>query len=368
MLLVRDLHVRYPGAPAPALDGLDLEVAAGEVVTVLGPSGCGKSTLLRVLAGLVEPDAGTVDFDGRDLAGVAPHRRGFGLMFQDYALFPHRDVGDNVAFGLRMRGDRPGPRAARVADLLTLVGLEGAERRAVSTLSGGERQRVALARAMAPNPALLMLDEPLGALDRTLRDRLVVELGALFAEVGVAVVYVTHDQAEALALGHRVVVMEAGRAAQVGSPAEVWGRPVSPFVARFLGFPNLVDVDVSDGVAAAPWGPLAVAGTPDGAAVLLVRPEAVVVRPVGDPVSGPVGTARVEDAVFQGGHWRVVVQMGGLTLETTVVASGAGPGEEHPRPGDVVEVAIDPEAVQVLRDGARVGRSGPGRGPGPVRR
>jgi len=350
MLVVRDLHLTYPGAPAPALDGLDLEVGAGEVVTVLGPSGCGKSTLLRSVAGLVEPDAGTIELDGVDLTGVAPHRRGVGLMFQDYALFPHRDVGDNVAFGLRMRGDRPARRTTRVAELLALVGLAGAERRAVSTLSGGERQRVALARALAPSPALLMLDEPLGALDRSLRDHLVVELGELFTEVGVAVVYVTHDQTEAFGLGHRVVVMEAGRAAQVGPPAEVWARPASAFVARFLGFTNLVEVEVVDGVAPTPWGPVAVGGGVDGDATLLVRPEAVIVEPEGHgrwPVNGP-GRATVIDVVFQGGSWRVVLRLGELTLETTMAGGRTGSPPPLVSVGSTVLVTVDPAGLQVL--------------------
>ncbi len=181
MLEVRGLTVRYDGAAPAALDEVDLDVDPGEVVAVLGPSGCGKSTLLRAVAGLVPVEQGSVSLAGRDLDGVATHERGVGLMFQDYALFPHRDVGDNVAFGLRMRGVARRDRDERVAELLDLVGLPGAERRSVAALSGGERQRVALARALAPAPGLLMLDEPLGALDRSLRDRLVLELGELFA-------------------------------------------------------------------------------------------------------------------------------------------------------------------------------------------
>jgi len=353
MLAVKGLRVTYPDASRPALDAIDLVVGDGEVVTVLGPSGCGKSTLLRAIAGLVEPDDGHIELGGRDLAGVAPHRRGIGLMFQDYALFPHRDVGDNVAFGLRMRGDRPATREARVADLLALVGLSGAERRAVSTLSGGERQRVALARALAPSPALLMLDEPLGALDRSLRDRLVNELGELFAEVGVSVLYVTHDQTEALGLGHRVVVMEAGRVAQVGPPAEVWARPRTPFVARFLGFTNLVDVDVRDGGALAPWGRVPVAGLGNGPAVLLVRPEAITLG--ADAGAGAeVGSveATVDDVVFHGGTWRVMLRVGDVLLETTVAGAWNGPVEPPLVTRTTVSVRIDPAGLQALSDPA----------------
>jgi len=358
MLVVRGLRVTYPAADAAegrvsVLDELDLEVGDGEVVTVLGPSGCGKSTLLRAVAGLVEPDAGQIELGGRDLTGMPPHRRGIGLMFQDYALFPHRDVGDNVAFGLRMRGDRAADRDARVGELLALVGLGGAERRAVSTLSGGERQRVALARALAPSPELLMLDEPLGALDRTLRDRLVVELRELFAEVGVGVLYVTHDQTEALGLGHRVVVMEDGRAAQVGPPAELWTRPATPFVARFLGFANLVDAEGRHGVAQAPWGPVPAAGIEDGPVVLLVRPEAVTLGPEAEAGVGPVGMARVDDVVFQGGQWRVALRFGDLSLETTVAGGWNGAVRPPMATGATVSVRIDPAGVHALGRGAR---------------
>ena len=264
-------------------------------------------------------------------------------MFQDYALFPHRDVGDNVAFGLRMRGDGPAERDARVAELLDLVGLEGAQRRAVSTLSGGERQRVALARALAPSPQLLMLDEPLGALDRSLRDRLVVELGALFAAIDVSVLYVTHDQSEALALGDRVVVMDAGRVAQVGPPAELWAAPATPFVARFLGFTNLVDVVVDQGTAAVPWGRVAVNGVGDGPHVLLVRPEAISVGAAPGAVPATVG-----EVVFQGGSWRVELALGELALETTVAGSSGGSAEPPLVPGAAVGVTVDPAGVQAL--------------------
>ncbi|HEV7626945.1 MAG TPA: ABC transporter ATP-binding protein, partial [Streptomyces sp.] len=203
-----------------ALDAVDLEVTDHETVCVLGPSGSGKSTLLRVIAGLQSPDAGRVSLSGQDQTGVPPHRREVGLMFQDHQLFPQRDVGGNVAFGLRMRrADRHETRE-RVAELLELVGLPGAQRRAVAALSGGEQQRVALARALAPQPRLLMLDEPLGQLDRGLRERLVVELRALFHRLRTTVLAVTHDQGEAFVLADRVVVMNNGRIAQAGTPLQ----------------------------------------------------------------------------------------------------------------------------------------------------
>jgi thiamine transport system ATP-binding protein len=233
-LEVEQLTVRYDGGVA--LDGVDLSVAEHEIVSVLGPSGSGKTTLLRAIAGLVPEAVGTVRWDGRDITRVPPHRRGFGLMFQDHALFPHRDVVGNVAFGLRMQGRPRAEVDARSREVLELVGLGGFAHRRIAELSGGEQQRVALARALAPAPRLLMLDEPLGALDRALRDRLVADLRALFVSLELAVVFVTHDHDEAFALADRVVVAHRGRIARVGTPAEVWEEPGSEVVARFLGW------------------------------------------------------------------------------------------------------------------------------------
>ncbi|MFF3848431.1 ABC transporter ATP-binding protein [Streptomyces sp. NPDC002328] len=258
------------------LDGVDLDVAEHEVVCVLGPSGSGKSTLLRAVAGLQPLDAGRVLLDGRDQSGVPAHKRELGLMFQDHQLFPQRDVGGNVAFGLRMHGTGKQQQTQRVRELLDLVGLPGAARRAVAALSGGEQQRVALARALAPRPRLLMLDEPLGQLDRSLRERLVVELRELFGRLGTTVLAVTHDQGEAFALADRVVVMRDGRIAQSGTPLEVWQRPADAFVARFLGFDNVVEASVAGEAADTPWGKTPVPpGSPQGARTLLVRPAGV---------------------------------------------------------------------------------------------
>ena len=215
MLRVEDITVRFP--QKLALDGVGFEVTHGEVLAVLGPSGSGKSTLLRVICGLQRPDSGHVFLDREEITSTPPHRRGIGLVFQDHALFDHKDVAANVAFGLRMRGDRRPEIADRVTELLALVGLAGFERRSILTLSGGEQQRVALARALAPEPRILLLDEPLGSLDRRLRDRLMDDLGALFAELAVTAIYVTHDQAEAFALGDRVAVMREGRIVQHGT-------------------------------------------------------------------------------------------------------------------------------------------------------
>jgi thiamine transport system ATP-binding protein len=234
MLSLRDLSLAY--GDFRALDGIDLDVHDREIVCVLGPSGSGKSSMLRVVAGLEPGARGTVTWDDHDLRTVPPHRRGFGLMFQDHALFPHRDVVGNVAFGLRMQGLGRAAAESRAHESLTLVGLDGFGARRVSELSGGEQQRVALARALAAEPRLLMLDEPLGALDRALRDRLVTELRALFTRLGLSILFVTHDHSEAFALADRLVVMHEGRIEQEGAPSDVWRRPANEFVARFLGW------------------------------------------------------------------------------------------------------------------------------------
>jgi thiamine transport system ATP-binding protein len=276
-LQVRDARVTLGGHPA--LAGVGLDVAAGTTVAVLGPSGSGKSTLLRAIAGLQRLDEGEVTLDGRALAGVPAHRRGVGLMFQDDALFPHRDVAANVAFGLRMQSVARAQREGRVRELLALVGLEGREHRRVSTLSGGERKRVALARALAPAPRLLLLDEPLGALDRPLHDRLVIELRDLFAEIGQTALYVTHDVGEAFALGARVAVMRRGAIVQVDQPESLWAAPTDAWVARFIGLANVEE---------------------RGAVSVVTRPDGVVLRPdpqgeaivVSSQREGPVVTLR----------------------------------------------------------------------------
>ncbi|MFF3696277.1 ABC transporter ATP-binding protein [Streptomyces sp. NPDC002221] len=324
-----------------ALDAVDLEVADHETVCVLGPSGSGKSTLLRVVAGLQPLAAGRVLLGGADQAGVPVHKRGLGLMFQDHQLFPQRDVAGNVAFGLRMRGASRVEQAARVGELLDLVGLPGAERRAVAALSGGEQQRVALARALAPSPRLLMLDEPLGQLDRTLRERLVVELRSLFARLGTTVLAVTHDQGEAFALADRVVVMRDGRIAQTGTPLEVWQRPASEFVARFLGFENVVPATVTGAVAATPWGKVPVPpGSPQGEVRLLLRPGGIRLVPSRDGLP-----CEVVARTFRGNHVALRLRPGaGPLLEAECDLAAA------PEVGSGVGVAFAAGGVVVLAE------------------
>ncbi|WP_406185114.1 ABC transporter ATP-binding protein [Streptomyces sp. NBC_01006] len=322
------------------VDAVDLEVAEHEIVCVLGPSGSGKSTLLRVVAGLQPVSAGRVLLGGADQARVPVHRRGVGLMFQDHQLFPHRDVGGNVAFGLRMRGSARGAYEAQVAELLELVGLPGAQGRSVASLSGGEQQRVALARALAPSPRLLMLDEPLGQLDRGLRERLVVELRGLFSRLGTTVLAVTHDQGEAFALADRVVVMQDGRIAQAGTPLEVWQRPASEFVARFLGFENVIPATVVGGAAATAWGKVQVpAGSPEGERRILIRPTGVVLAAAGL-------SCEVVSRTFRGTHVALLLRPeAGPVLEAECGLAGA------PAVGDRVAVSFAPAEVVVLPAG-----------------
>jgi thiamine transport system ATP-binding protein len=317
------------------VDGVDLTVAAGEVVCLLGPSGCGKTTLLRAVAGLVEPAAGGIAWDGSDLAGVPPHRRRMGLMFQDYALFPHLDVAANVGFGLRMQGLPAAMVASRAAEALELVGLGGQGRRPVGSLSGGEQQRVALARALAPEPRLLLLDEPLAALDRGLRARLLAELVELLDRLDVTALHVTHDQEEAFALGDRVAVMEAGRIVQVDTPEALWRAPGTAAVARFLGFPVL-DATVVDGRATAPWGTVPAPGAPDGPSELVLRPDALSLA-----TSGPLcGT--VTATTFRGDRLVVRVSTAAGPLDVTVEPGAA------PEVGATTGVAVEPARVVVL--------------------
>jgi ABC-type Fe3+/spermidine/putrescine transport system ATPase subunit len=258
-----------------AVDALDLRIRRGEIFALLGPSGCGKSTLLRMLAGLETVDAGRVLLDGEDVTAMAPHRRPVNMMFQSYALFPHLSVADNIAFGLKRLGMPKPERDARVAEMLALARLEQHGRRRPHQLSGGQRQRVALARALARKPRLLLLDEPLAALDRQLREQTRTELAAILEAAHVTCVMVTHDQDEALSLAHRIAVMDTGRIAQLGTPDDVYRRPDSRYVAGFIGTVNLFDAVPHEGALRCDALGLEVPA-PEGAtarAALALRPE-----------------------------------------------------------------------------------------------
>ena len=303
-------HVDVAVDGTPIVEDVSLEVASGERLALLGPSGAGKSTLLRVTAGLAQPTAGRVLVDDADVTRVPAHRRGIGLVFQDAALFPHRTVAENVAFGPRVTGLPREEQARRVAEALALVGLEHAGARDPVTLSGGEAQRVALARSLAPRPGALLLDEPLGALDGPLRLRLQEDLRMLFERLSLTVVHVTHDVGEAFALGDRVAILRAGRIAQVARPDELWARPADDWVARFLGMRNVVR---------------------DGERARVTRPEAVRVR----PGSGAMVVAADRDGPVVRLRLR---RDDGSELDAVLLG-------DAPAPGEVVAAEIDPSGV-----------------------
>lgn len=332
MLECRDIGVQF--GELAALAGASIEVAPGEVVAIVGPSGCGKSTLLRVIAGLQRPDHGSVTWNGTDITHKPVHERGFGLMFQDYGLFPHRDVAGNVAFGLEMTSVTDAAIVDRVRELLTLVGLSGYEHRRVAELSGGEQQRVALARTLAPEPALVMLDEPIGSLDRALREELLVEMASIFSELDAAVIYVTHDQDEAFGVADRVGVMDRGRIVALDTPVALWTTPPTEFVAKFLGMETIIDATVTNGVAQLGWASVPV-DVGDGRWRLVVTPRALVGDP-GGAIQGVVASSR-----FRGGSYDTVVDLGAaLSVRATCDA-------RHTK-GDKIRLRLNPSGVVAL--------------------
>ena len=293
-----------------AVDNVTVRIARGEMVALLGPSGCGKTTTLRMIAGLVEPSGGDILIGGRSITGVPVHKRNIGMLFQSYALFPHLSVGQHVAFGLEMRGVRKAEAGRRVKDALTLVQLQHLADRLPAALSGGQQQRVALARALVIEPSVMLLDEPLGALDKGLRESMQVELRQLQQRLGITTVIVTHDQEEALTLADRIVIMRAGRLEQVGTPQEIYARPVSRFVAGFIGAANFLRGQVAaceGGVVQVtlPGGArvtLAGAGPRSGEVMVALRPEAIRVQPsAGREDAAPNAiAATIEQIIYRG--------------------------------------------------------------------
>src|SRR4051812_36736966 len=321
---VRLAGVRKRFGEVAAVDGVDIEIARGEFFTLLGPSGSGKTTCLRMIAGFERPDEGSIELGGTDVTRLPPGERDVNTVFQDYALFPHMSVAENVAYGLKVKGVAKHERATRVDEALALVRLEGFGDRRPSQLSGGQRQRVALARALVNRPRVLLLDEPLGALDLKLRQQLQVELKRIQADVGITFVYVTHDQDEALTMSDRIAVMDAGRVLQVGSPRDVYEEPESRFVAGFVGVSNLLELPIEsaaqgvltlrlgdgDSVTADRAG-----AAPTGAAtaIVTIRPERIAIGDAGEPPPGAGdrchARGRVSESLYAGPTSRFVVEL-----------------------------------------------------------
>ncbi len=356
-VLLEQVEGRY--GETVALRALDLRVEDGEFLTLLGPSGCGKTTTLRMIAGFVDPSAGRILIDGREVTHLPPNKREVGMVFQNYALFPHLTIGDNIAFALKQRGATVDERRKRADALLDLIRLPGMAGRYPAELSGGQRQRVAIARAIAHPPKILLMDEPLGALDLKLREAMQFELRELQRKLSITTLYVTHDQTEAMVMSDRVVVMNQGRIEQLGAPEEIYRRPATRFVAEFVGRINFLPAVGADetslqvrsaSVAAPPSaGPIA-----RGAhCTLAVRPEQLRAVPPGVPIDGAnVLAGRVVRSVFIGSHVSLVVDVDGLA-----VSVDSRVGDPAFAVGDAALVCWAPAEAIVLDDSASTLRS-----------
>jgi putative spermidine/putrescine transport system ATP-binding protein len=336
--------LRRQYGPVVALDGVDLTVRAGELVALLGPSGCGKTTTLRLLAGLEDADAGTITVGGKDITRVPANRRDMGMVFQAYSLFPHMTVRENVAFGLRLRRVSKADRDRRAMEMLDLVGLSQQADRYAHQISGGQQQRVALARALAIEPQVLLLDEPLSALDAKVRAQLRDQIRRIQLEVGITTLFVTHDQEEALAIADRVGVMKEGRIEQLGPPTEIYSRPGTPFVAEFVGLTNRLAGTVSGSTVTVRGRdlPLVDLSTPPGPVTALVRPEAVTLASGAAEESGPL-SGTVIAVTFLGATSRVTVDLG----DTTILAQLPTSDATELSAGSPVTLAIRPDPVLV---------------------
>lgn len=335
-LTLTNIAKTFPGG-TKALLPTDLEIAKGEILSLLGPSGCGKSTLLRIIAGLETPDPGaSIVFDGDDVTHQSVESRKIGMVFQSYALFPNMSVRSNIGYGLKMQKLPKAEIAARVDEVIGLCRLEPYADRAVTALSGGQKQRVALARAMAPRPRVLLLDEPLSALDAALRNHLRDELALLLRQFGITAIFVTHDQDEAMAIADRVAVMSQGQVAQIGTPEALYRNPATGFVARFVGDAMPLEGRIERAHMHLPGGVLTLPQAGDDQQVL-VRAEDISIDP-----QGPI-TGRVETVTFLGTHYRIALS-GVMAGPLFMLHAGLS----APKPGDEVRLSIPPEALLVL--------------------
>jgi putative spermidine/putrescine transport system ATP-binding protein len=345
---LEDLRRHY--GSVTALDGLSITIAPGELVALLGPSGCGKTTGLRLVAGLEDADSGRVVVGGADVTRLPANRRDAGMVFQAYSLFPHMTARENVAFGLRMRRVTSRERSQRAGEMLELVGLGAHADRYAHQLSGGQQQRVALARALAIRPSVLLLDEPLSALDAKVRGQLRDEIRRIQLEVGTTTLFVTHDQEEALAIADRVGVMRAGRLEQLGPPIAIYSQPATSFVAEFVGLTNRFPGVVQDGIVEVLGQrlPLVARDTPAGPAIALIRPEAMSIAAL-EPGAGGGFEGTVMAVSFLGAISRVTVDLGDMTVLVQMATSDTGSSQVGTR----VRVTVRPDPVLVTRDAAR---------------
>jgi len=347
-LEIQDIWKRF--GEVDVLQGISFQQRKGEILALLGPSGSGKTTLLEIIAGLAAPDQGDCLWDGDSLLGVPPHLRNFGLMFQEYVLFPHKNVEENVAFGLKMAGTDREITSARVKEVLELVGLAGLEDRDPTTLSGGEQQRIALARSLAPEPRLVMLDEPLGALDRSIRERLIGELRDILKLSSQTALYVTHDQEEAFRIADKVVILGKGKAAQIGTPREIYQQPNSPYIARFLGMNNLLDgeaIQTADGtLLKTNIGSWSVKEQHQGSGVILIRPDLVQVGSENDKNTNSL-TGKLISSSFSGSAIHLKIDVKGQQLGFSCSISDV----DLPQPGEPIQISFSPDKALLFFPG-----------------